>query len=81
MEAKGLTYRDLVKLLDDTGIETKEGGIWRPATIRQILIRPVAYFLPARLRGDGGGHLLGVRIPGPQAANVRSPKFRSLFSA
>lgn len=41
-KAQGRTYRDLVKLLDDLGIDTKEGGIWRPATIRQILIRPVA---------------------------------------
>jgi site-specific DNA recombinase len=40
--AEGRTYRDLVKLLDDLGIETKEGGIWRPQTIRQILTRPVA---------------------------------------
>jgi DNA invertase Pin-like site-specific DNA recombinase len=41
-KAQGRTYRDLVKLLEDMGIDTKEGGIWRPATIRQILIRPVA---------------------------------------
>ena len=41
-KAQGLTYRDLVKLVDQLGIDTKGGGIWRPATIRQILIRPVA---------------------------------------
>ena len=36
------TYRDIAALLRAEGIPTKEGGIWRPATIRQILRRPVA---------------------------------------
>ena len=40
--AQGKTYRDLVKLAQDYGIDTKDGGIWRPATVRQILIRPIA---------------------------------------
>ena len=39
---QGKTYRDLVEPLEEYGIETKEGGIWRPATIRQILLRPIA---------------------------------------
>jgi len=34
------TYRDMVAFLEELGIDTKDGGIWRPATIRQILIRP-----------------------------------------
>jgi DNA invertase Pin-like site-specific DNA recombinase len=40
--AAGKTYRDLVRLLEEYGIDTKDGGIWRPATIRQILLRPIA---------------------------------------
>jgi site-specific DNA recombinase len=40
--AQGKTYRDLVGMLEEYGIDTKEGGIWRPATIRQILLRPIA---------------------------------------
>lgn len=40
--AQGKTYRDLVWLVEDLGIDTKTGGIWRPQTIRQILTRPVA---------------------------------------
>ena len=41
-KASGQTYRDLVRMLAEYGIETKDGGIWRPATIRQILLRPIA---------------------------------------
>jgi site-specific DNA recombinase len=41
-KASGKTYRDLVRLLEEYGIETKDGGIWRPATVRQILLRPIA---------------------------------------
>ena len=41
-KAAGKSYRDLVKLLEEYGVETKDGGIWRPATIRQILLRPIA---------------------------------------
>jgi site-specific DNA recombinase len=41
-KAAGKTYRDLAKLLEEYGIDTKDGGIWRPATIRQILLRPIA---------------------------------------
>jgi site-specific DNA recombinase len=40
--AQGKTYRDLVALLEEYGIDTKDGGIWRPATVRRILIRPIA---------------------------------------
>jgi hypothetical protein len=42
-KAQGKSYRDLVKLVEGLGIETKEGNrIWLPATIRRILTRPVA---------------------------------------
>jgi site-specific DNA recombinase len=41
-KAAGKTYRDLVEMLKEYGIDTKDGGIWRPATIRQILLRPIA---------------------------------------
>jgi site-specific DNA recombinase len=41
-KAAGKTYRDLARLLEEYGIDTKDGGIWRPATIRQILLRPIA---------------------------------------
>jgi site-specific DNA recombinase len=41
--AQGKTYRDLVKMVEDLGIETKEGNrIWLPATIRRILTRATA---------------------------------------
>jgi DNA invertase Pin-like site-specific DNA recombinase len=40
--AQGKTYRDLVAMLQEYGIETKDGGIWRPATVRQIIRRPIA---------------------------------------
>jgi DNA invertase Pin-like site-specific DNA recombinase len=37
----GRTYRDIVRLLEELGIETKEGGkLWLPATVRRILTRP-----------------------------------------
>ena len=41
-KARGKTYRDLVAMIEELGIETKSGGVWRPATIRQILLRPIA---------------------------------------
>jgi site-specific DNA recombinase len=42
-KAQGKTYRDLVKLVEGLGIETKEGNrIWLPSTIQRILTRPVA---------------------------------------
>jgi site-specific DNA recombinase len=41
-KSEGMTYRDLAGLLEELGIGTKEGGLWRPATIRRILTRPVA---------------------------------------
>ncbi len=35
------TYREMIELLEEMGIETKQpGSIWRPCTIRQILLRP-----------------------------------------
>jgi site-specific DNA recombinase len=41
--AQGKTYRDLVKLVEDFGIDTKEGNrVWVPTTIRRILCRPIA---------------------------------------
>lgn len=41
-KAAGKTYRDLVEMLKEYGVDTKDGGIWRPATVRQILLRPIA---------------------------------------
>jgi site-specific DNA recombinase len=42
-KAQGMSYRDMVKLVEDLGIETKEGGrVWMPMTIRRILTRPIA---------------------------------------
>ncbi len=41
--AQGKTYRDLVKMVEDLGIDTKEGNrVWLPMTIRRILCRPIA---------------------------------------
>ena len=41
--AQGKTYRELVKMVEDLGIDTKEGNrLWLPMTIRRILCRPVA---------------------------------------
>jgi DNA invertase Pin-like site-specific DNA recombinase len=38
---KGKTYRELVKIVEDLVIDTKEGGrVWLPMTIRRILNRP-----------------------------------------
>lgn len=38
--AQGRTYRDLCRLLEEMGVETKEGGrLWRPMTVRRILAR------------------------------------------
>jgi site-specific DNA recombinase len=41
-KAAGKTYRELARMLEEYGIGTKDGGIWRPATVRQIPIRPIA---------------------------------------
>jgi DNA invertase Pin-like site-specific DNA recombinase len=39
---EGKTYRDLARLVEDMGIETKEGSrVWRPTTIKRILDRPI----------------------------------------
>ena len=41
--ARGKTYRDLVKIIEELGIQTKEGNrIWLPMTIKRILSRPIA---------------------------------------
>jgi site-specific DNA recombinase len=40
--SQGRTYRELVRLVEGLGIDTKSGGVWRPATIRQMLLRPIA---------------------------------------
>jgi len=41
--AQGKTYRELVKMVEDLGIDTKEGHrLWLPMTIRRILCRPIA---------------------------------------
>jgi len=41
-EAQGKTYRDMVALLTEMGIETKEpGGVWRPGVVYKILTRPI----------------------------------------
>lgn len=40
--AGGKTSRELVKVVEDLGIETKEGHrLWLPMTIRRILCRPI----------------------------------------
>ena len=42
-EAQSKTYRDMVAMLAEMGIETKEPGkVWRPGAIHQILKRPIA---------------------------------------
>jgi len=41
-EAQGKTYREMIETLEELGIETKEGGIWRPGVIHRILHRPIA---------------------------------------
>jgi site-specific DNA recombinase len=39
---QGKTYREMVALLTELGIETKEpGAIWRPGVIHRILTRPI----------------------------------------
>lgn len=39
--AEGRTYRELAKMVEDLGIETKEGcKLWLPMTIKRILARP-----------------------------------------
>ena len=41
--AGGKTFREMVKMVEDLGIETKEGNrVWLPSTIHRILTRPVA---------------------------------------
>lgn len=40
---EGKTYRQMVALLEELGIETKgPGSIWRPGAIHRILARPIA---------------------------------------
>ena len=40
-KAQGKTYREMVEMVHELGIETKEGSrIWQPATIRRIILRP-----------------------------------------
>ena len=40
---QGMTYRELVAMVEGLGIATKEGGrVWLPMTIRRILCRPIA---------------------------------------
>lgn len=40
---EGKSLRAMAKILEDMGIETKEGGkLWLPTTIKRILSRPVA---------------------------------------
>jgi site-specific DNA recombinase len=36
MRADGLTYRDIAKILNDDGVETKRGGKWYASTVRYI---------------------------------------------
>jgi len=40
-EAQGKTYREMIETLEELGIETKEGGVWRPGVIHRILTRPI----------------------------------------
>jgi site-specific DNA recombinase len=37
--ASGASYREVCRRLDEAGVPTKEGGAWRPATVRRILLR------------------------------------------
>jgi site-specific DNA recombinase len=42
-DEQGMTYRQMVAMLTELGIDTKnEGSIWHPTTVRQILTRPIA---------------------------------------
>lgn len=36
---EGASYREICRRLDADGVATKEGGAWRPATVRRILLR------------------------------------------
>jgi hypothetical protein len=49
--ASGASYREICRRLDAEGVATKEGGSWRPATVRRILLRTAA---PAPAPGPGG---------------------------
>jgi site-specific DNA recombinase len=41
-DEQGMTYRRMVAMLEELGIETKEpGSIWRPGVIHRILTRPI----------------------------------------
>lgn len=41
-DEQGMTYRRMVAMLEEMGIETKEpGAIWRPGTIHRVLTRPI----------------------------------------
>jgi DNA invertase Pin-like site-specific DNA recombinase len=41
--SEGKTYRDMVALVTELGIDTKDpGSIWRPGVIHRILTRPIA---------------------------------------
>jgi site-specific DNA recombinase len=41
--ASGKKFKDMIAMLEELGIETKEGNrIWMPSTIHRILTRPVA---------------------------------------
>jgi len=41
-DEQGMTYRRMVAMLEELGIETKEpGAIWRPGVIHRILTRPI----------------------------------------
>jgi hypothetical protein len=48
--ASGASYREICRRLDADGVATKEGGSWRPATVRRILLRAGAAPAP----GPGG---------------------------
>jgi site-specific DNA recombinase len=39
LRSQGLSFRGIVQQLADAGIETREGGVWTPATISRILSR------------------------------------------
>lgn len=39
LRGRGLSLRGIVEQLRDAGIETREGGLWTPATISKILAR------------------------------------------
>jgi hypothetical protein len=77
--ARGKTDRDLVKMVEDLGIETKEGNrIWLPMTIQGILGRAVArYARIGHRRCHSGRGPIGLRVAHPPGDEARSREDRA----